>query len=133
MATRNFVDLDLTFKTLPSVYGTGGSDLSVKKNEQAIKNSVKNLILTRHYERPFHSEIGSSVYSLLFELPTYALVALLRREILNTITNFEPRVVVQNIDVGFSPDNHYIEIRIIFNIVNTITPITVELTLDRTR
>lgn len=133
MATRKFTDLDLTFKTFPSLYGEGGSDLPVKTNDQAIKNAVKNLILTRHFERPFHSEIGSSVYSLLFDIPSYATVVLLRKEIENTIRNFEPRVNVQDVQVGFSPDNHYVEIRIIFNIVNTITPITVELTLDRTR
>lgn len=128
MVTRTFKDLDLTFTPHPS---TG--DLVAKYDEQAIKNAVKNLVLTRHYERPFHSEIGSSVNNLLFELPSPGLVAILRNEIADVINNFEPRVQVLNIEIGFVPDNYSVDIAITFKIRNTTRPISVQFTLNRTR
>jgi phage baseplate assembly protein W len=130
MATLNktFRDIDLSFKPHPI---TG--DLMAKYDEAAIKTSVKNLILTRHYERPFHSEVGSSVGNLLFELPNPSLVAIIKQEIIDVIQNFEPRVIVQSIEVNFSPDTQYVDITIQFVIVNTTTPIVLDFTLKRTR
>ena len=125
---RKFRDFDLSFVPHPST-----KDLLVKNDESAIKNSIKNLIMTRHYERPFHSEIGSSINSLLFELPTPGLVALLRKEIVDVIQNFEPRADILQVDVGFSPDNNYVSVSIVFKIINTVEPITINFTLNRTR
>ena len=105
----------------------------MKYDENAIKNAVKNLVITRHYERPFHSEIGSSINSLLFELPSPGLVVMIQEEIKNTIENFEPRVVLMTIDTKFSPDNLLILVSIVFRIVNTQRPINVQFTLNRTR
>jgi phage baseplate assembly protein W len=125
---RQFSDIDLTFEPHPA---TG--DLVGKYNENNIRNSVKNLILTRHYERPFHSEIGSNVNKMMFENPTPGVVVLLRREIEDVIRNFEPRVQVLDIDIIFSPDSHYIYVTLVFLILNTTRPITVEFALNRTR
>ena len=130
MATLNktFRDIDLSFTPHPI---TG--DLMAKYDEAAIKNSVKNLILTHHYERPFHSEIGSSVGNLLFELPDPSLAAIIKQEIIDVIRNFEPRVNVREIGVNFSPDTHYVEVTVQFVIINTTTPIVLDFTLKRTR
>lgn len=130
MATLNktFRDIDLSFTPHPI---TG--DLMAKYDEAAIKIAVKNLILTRHYERPFHSEIGSSVGNLLFELPNPGLVTIIKQEILDVIQNFEPRVIVQSIEVNFTPDDHYVEVILQFVIINTTTPIVLDFTLKRTR
>lgn len=128
MATRIFKDLDLSFTPHPS---TG--DLIAKYDDEAIKNSVKNLILTRHYERPFHSEIGSSVSALLFDNPNPGIVVLLEREIRDVINNFEPRVEIIDVVVSFVPDNLYISISITFKIRNTNRPIVVQFPLNRTR
>ena len=123
-----FSDLDLSFNKHPV---TG--DIGAKFNEQAVKNSIKNLVLTRHYERPFRSEIGSNIDNMLFELATPALAAILKQEIINLIRNFEPRVDQLEVEVSFSPDNNYILVKIIFTIVMTTSPIVLEFTLDRTR
>lgn len=123
-----FSDLDLSFNKHPV---TG--DIGAKFNEQAVKNSIKNLVLTRHYERPFRSEIGSNIGNMLFELATPALAAILKQEIINLIRNFEPRVDQLEVEVSFSPDNNYILVKIIFTIVMTTSPIVLEFTLDRTR
>jgi phage baseplate assembly protein W len=126
--TRTFSDIDLSFNPHPAT-----KDLVAKYDDAAIKTAVKNLILTTHYERPFHSELGSSVKGLLFEIASPALVAIIKQEIANVIQNFEPRVVLLDVQVQFSADENEITITVIFKIVNTERPITLQFTLDRTR
>lgn len=126
--TRLFSDLDLSFEKHPST-----KDIFAKYDDNAVKNAVKNLILTKHFERPFHSEIGSNVNAMLFEPATPATTAIIRQNIIDVINNFEPRVEITQIDVESSPDSHDMFVRIIFKIRNTQRPITVEFTLDRTR
>lgn len=131
MATRNtrtYTDLDLNFIANPA---TG--DISRKYDENAIKQSVKNLVMTRHYERPFHPEIGSQVMGLLFENDSPMLQATLQRAIIYTIENFEPRVKLITVQVNMNPDNNAAYVSITFKIVNTERPITVDFTLQRTR
>lgn len=126
--TRTYSDIDLSFEPHPIT-----KDLQSKTNDAAIKNAVKNLILTQHYERLFHSEIGSSVNGLLFDLPSPGMISLLKTEINNVITNFEPRVDVLSIKVKFSPDSYELFVTITFKIKNTTRPITVQFVLNRTR
>ena len=128
MATKLFSDIDLSFAPHPA---TG--DLLARYDENAVKNSIKNLILTRHFERPFRSAIGSNVTSLLFELEGPALVALVEKEIINTIENFEPRVTVLQVDVSILPESNSLQANIFFLIKNTSTPQKVELIIRRTR
>lgn len=126
--TRLFSDIDLSFEKHPST-----KDIFAKYDDNAIKNAVKNLILTKHFERPFHSEIGSNVNALLFELASPAITAITRQNIIDVINNFEPRVVLLEIDVESSLDSNALFVRIVFRIRNTQRPIIVEFTLDRTR
>ena len=69
----------------------------------------------------------------MFEIPSPGLVAMLRQEIIDTITNFEPRVAIIDVVVSFNQANHYVFVSITFRIVNTTSPITVQFTLDRKR
>ena len=126
--TRTFSDLDLNFAPHPAT-----KDVTRKFDEEAIKQSVKNLVMTQNYERPFHSEIGSQLRVLLFEPATPMLNLLLKRAITDTIINFEPRVKLSDVLVSVSPDNNEVYVRIEFTIINTIRPITVDLVLKRTR
>lgn len=126
--TRLFSDLDLNFAKHPVT-----SDVSRKFDDEAIKQSVKNLILTQNYERPFHSEIGSQIRGLLFEPATPMLSMMLKRAISDTIINFEPRVKLIDVIVKLQPEQNSVNVTIIFSIINTIRPITVNLTLKRTR
>lgn len=126
--TRTFSDLDFNFIANPT---TG--DVSRKYDENAIKQSIKSLVMTNHYERPFHPEIGSQITSLLFEPFSPLLQAMLERAIVNTISNFEPRVNLQGVEVQLNPDNYTVYVSIEYKIVNTETPQTVNLTLQRTR
>lgn len=126
--TRTFSDLDLSFTRHPVT-----QDISVKYDAAAIKASVKNLVRTSYYERLFHSEIGSMVPGMLFELAGPGLAFRLKKSIEDVINNFEPRVVLLNTKVSFSPDDHYIYVEVTFRIVNTDAQLTVEVPLERTR
>jgi len=131
MATRNtrtFSDFDLNFIANPA---TG--DIAKKYDENAIKQSIKNLVMTNHYERPFHPEIGSQVTALLFEPYTPMLSSMVQRAIIQTIENFEPRVKLISVDVNMNPDNNTVYVSITFRIINTQVPLTVDFTLLRTR
>lgn len=126
--TRTFSDIDLNFGMHPVSH-----DISKKYDDYAIKQAIKSLILTRNFERPFHSEIGSPITSLLFEPVSPATAQLIKKVIEQTIINFEPRVVLTNVQVKFSPDNYAVYCSIEYRIINTSTPQTVNLTLKRTR
>lgn len=128
MKTRTFTDIDLSFEKHPVT-----NDIFIKQDESAIKNAIKNLVLTHHYERPFHSEIGSSVTKLMFENATPGIVAVLNQEIRNVIENFEPRAVVLGVNTNFMIDQNALFVSIFFKIINTEKPITVQFTLDRVR
>lgn len=126
--TRTFSDLDLNFTANPV-----SKDVSRKYDENAIKQSIKNLILTKNFERPFRSDIGSQIKTLMFEPITPMLSALVKKTIQNTLNSYEPRANILDISVLLSPDNNGIYVTIVFAIVNTSTPISVDLFLERTR
>jgi len=126
--TRTFSDFDLNFFAHPAT-----KDIAMKYDEEAIKASIRNLVLTQHYERPFHSEIGSQINGLLFEPYTPMLKSLLQRAIKDTILNFEPRVILNEVYVNLLPDSNSVKVNIYFTIINTTRPIQLDLILERTR
>lgn len=126
--TRTFSDIDLNFGVNPVT-----KDVSRKYDDNAIKQSIRSLILTKNYERPFHSEIGTPLSSLMFEPVSPVTAQLIKKVIEQTIINFEPRVVLTNVQVKFSPDNNSVYCSIEYRIVNTTAPQIVNLTLKRTR
>lgn len=126
--TRIFSDIDLNFIANPA---TG--DISMRYDENAVKASVKNLVLTQHFERPFHSNIGSPINSLLFDLASPLLTVTLKRAITDLINNHEPRVNLLDVIVNLSPNNNSVYVTIEFSILNTQRPITIDLVLERTR
>ena len=108
-------------------------DLSKKYDENAVKQSIKNLVMTRNYERPFNSSIGSQIYNVLFEPISNITPNLVKQMIVNTINTFEPRAKLIDISVLLTPDSNSLYVTIVFAIINTVTPITMSLTLERTR
>jgi phage baseplate assembly protein W len=126
--TRTFSDLDLNFTKHPVT-----KDIVRKYDEEAIKAAVKNLVLTQNYERPFHSEIGSQLRGLLFEPASPMLGTLIQRAIRDTIIAFEPRVNLLEVNIQLLPDSNEIQATIVFMIINTTRPVTVDLILTRTR
>jgi len=126
--TRVFQDLDLNFTPHPVT-----NDIVRKFDDNAIKQSIKNLILTRNYEKPFHSEIGSPVRALMFDLITPLTALTVKRAIIDVINNYEPRVELMEVEPVVSPDNNSLYVSIVFKIRNTERPVTLDLLLERTR
>ncbi len=126
--TRTFSDLDFNFLVHPRT-----RDVSTRYDEDAIKQSLRNLILTRNYERPFRSYLGSQVNALLFEPISPLLTSMLEKAISDVIQNFEPRVDLLSVVVQYSPQNNDVYVTISFKIRNTQTPMSVNLILERTR
>jgi hypothetical protein len=126
--TRIYSDLDFNFTAHPVT-----KDVVRRYDENAVKTALKNLILTRNYERPFHSEIGSPIRALLFEPASPMLNVTLKRAIIDVVNNFEPRVLLTDVQVNSSPDTNSIYVTLYFKLQNTERPLTLELTLERTR
>jgi len=126
--TRVFTDLDLNFRPHPL---TG--DIVKKVNDNAIKASVRNLILTHNYERPFHSDIGAPLRRLLFELPSPLTKTMIIKAIEDLLVAHEPRVSLTEVNVTYSHDTNEVYIRVEYRIINTSTLQAVEVTLERTR
>jgi phage baseplate assembly protein W len=127
-STRLFSDIDLNFTAHPVT-----KDITRRFDENAIKASIKNLLLTRNFERPFHSEIGSPIRALMFELPGPMFDVMLQRAIIDVINNFEPRVEIIDVLVNDASDLNAVYVTLEFKIVNTERPITLDLALERTR
>lgn len=125
---NRYSDLDLTFTMHPV-----RKDVVLSVDDQAVIRSVRNLILTNHYERPFHPEIGSNVRRMLFEPISPLTANYLQREIEDTIKNYEPRVKLQQVIVQIEPDANYYSAIISFYINNRTEPTTINFVLQRLR
>lgn len=126
--TRTFSDLDMNF-----LANEVNGDVYKRFDENAIKTSIKNILLTSNGERPFHPEIGSPIRNLLFENYTPMLLLSIRRAIEYTLDTYEPRVQVLDVVVDPYVDENAIDIAVYFRIRNTDTTMAVTFTLDRTR
>jgi phage baseplate assembly protein W len=126
--TTDFVDLDLNMFKVPLT-----KDVSKRTDEEAVKAAIKNLILTRPYERPFHPEIGSGIMGLLFEPMTVVTTQSLKRTITDVINNFEPRARLDKVDIIAKPDNNEYKVSIYFYLVNGQEIISITTFLKRLR
>ena len=126
--SRKYTDVDLNFRSHPFT-----KDILLKKGDNSIKQSVKNLVLTRKGEKPFHPEIGSHIYAYLFDNMTVDTVVNIKTTIEDVINTYEPRVVLSSVDVVANPDQNLYDITIVFRLINEPDPITVEFFIERLR
>jgi len=126
--TKTFSDLNLMFTASPS---TG--DITKKTDEEAIKTSLRNLISTKNYERPFHPEIGCQIFSLLFENFSSVTSQVMRKTIQDVVNKFEPRVDILDVEVFETSDENSLNVTLTFKIINTERPVTFNTTLQRVR
>ena len=126
---RQYTDLDLFFGKKSS-----NSDVRDITDIQAVKRSIRNLVLLNHYEKPFHPEIASGVRDMLFELMTPVTATILARKIEDVINNFEPRARLISVNALPNLDRNEYEVSIEFYVVNQPTEL-VDLTimLERVR
>jgi phage baseplate assembly protein W len=114
--SRSFRDISLSFKRHPIT-----NDVTVLKNEDAIKKSVINLIRTRVGERFFNDILGTSVGDALFELDTFD-NDVLREEIITLLKNYEPRIELTNVFTETQTDTNDLLIQIEYDIVGLPLP-----------
>tara|TARA_B110000495_G_scaffold122032_1_gene106015 strand:+ start:166 stop:579 length:414 start_codon:yes stop_codon:yes gene_type:complete len=126
--TRSWSDLDLDFVAHPVT-----KDIVFKHDVEAVKRSIRNLILTNRYERPFQPEIDGGVTRHLFQLSTPHTKHDVKGAVENCILNFEPRAQVIEVIVGGDLDKNGFDITIMFRVVNTPDPVTIEVFLERLR
>lgn len=120
-------DLDLLFRVHPV---TG--DVVTRTDVEAVKRSVRNIVLTNKYERPFKPNFGTSLRELLFELNTSRQLKKVQRRIKETLEKTEPRIM--NVSVLLSnDDSHEVNITIIYDIKNSIRNQEQEFTVTRAR
>ena len=127
-ATRIYKDLDLDFGR-----NTVTNDVNKLTDVEAVKRSVRNLINTNHFERPFHPELGGNVRALLFENMTPLTALNLQRKIEEVLNNFEPRAKITQILADPDIDRNGYRLEIKFYVIGIQNPITVETFLERLR
>ena len=126
--TKIYSDIDFTFTKKPVV-----GDVALSYDAQAVIRSVRNLLLTRHYEKPFNPDIGSNLDALLFENFSPLTASSIETEIKNIIDNYEPRATLNTVKVTTQPDKNAYNVTISFYIENATLPTTVTLLLERNR
>ena len=114
--SRSFRDISLSFKRHPIT-----NDVTILKNEDAIKKSVINLVRTRLGERFFYDILGTSVGDSLFELDTFD-NDVLREEIIALLKNYEPRIELTNVYIECQNDSNELFIQIEYDIVGLPLP-----------
>lgn len=124
----DYSDLDLDF-----IMNKSTNDVNVIKGEASVKRSIRNLMLTNYYERPFQSRIGSDIPRLLFEPTTSITQIQLEKAIRLCIENFEPRVSLQTVKVTYDPDEYGFNVRLEYIILNKNLPVVSTLFLERIR
>jgi phage baseplate assembly protein W len=120
------------FKTGFSVHPVKG-DLLVNTNEDAIKRSIRNILLTDYYERPKQPTFGGNIRAMLFENFSASTIVTMKRMVELAITNYEPRAQVLDVIVSGDPDNNYITIKVVFSTSSRTEADTVDVILERVR
>ena len=125
--TKSSQDIDLSFAKKPS------GDVFKKTDAAAVKQAVKNLLLTNFSEKPFLPRFGGNLNSLLFALNTDIDDEDLEEQIINAIEIYEPRARVTNISTNVNDDQHQVKVTVTFRIVNTNETVTTNIDLTRLR
>lgn len=135
--TREDKDIDLTFSAKFIGLDSDGTNLRAdifkKTNAAAVKQAIRNLLLTNFTERPFMDRFGGNLSDMLFRLSTEIDDANLESDIARAIQTYEPRAQVLGINSVVSPDNHEVRVTVRFLVISTLQQDTVELNLTRLR
>lgn len=129
VSTRSvdYLDIDLTFNKRPI------GDVYKKRDAAAVKQAVKNLLLTDFYEKPFLPFFGANLRGLLFELADEETQEEVRENIINAIQFYEPRVTIEDISVNVLPDQNDMRVSVVFKIISTQEIVTFTTNLSRLR
>ena len=127
-SSRIYKDLNLNFQQ-----NTATKDIQKLTDVEAVKRSVRNLINTNHYEKPFHPEVGSNLRAMLFENITPTMNHVISKNIELLITNYEPRCRLVQVNTQPMFERNGYSVQISFYVVNYPQPVEVETFLERLR
>ena len=127
-SSKIYKDLNLAFEQ-----NTATKDIQKIKDIEAVKRSVRNLINTNHYEKPFHPEIGSNLRAMLFELMTPQMTHVISKQVENLINNYEPRCNLVQVFTQPRLDRNGYSVQISFRVQNHPDEVIVESFLERLR
>ena len=125
--TKLYKDIDLTFANKPS------GEIFKKVDAAAVKQAVKNLILTNYFEKPFQPKFGGNLRDMLFDLADDDAEEDIEDRIKAAITIFEPRAQALNVTAIATPDRNSIRVTVEFRVINTQEIVTVSTVLARLR
>ena len=123
------------YSDIPSSFAVqyGTKDLNPEENEEAVKQSIVNLLLTNRGERLFKPLIGSDLRAMLFENMDSSTESTIRDFVKSTIKNFEPRAQVLEITTFVDPDQNAVAVTVVFSMINKTEPVTLNVLLNRIR
>ena len=107
--------------------------MSLKNDAAAVKQSIKNLVLTDKLERPMQPTIGCDIRKSLFENFTPQTIMMAKQQIAETVGQYEPRAEIINIEASPDEDNNLLNLSIIFNLINSDVEQNLSLVLERVR
>jgi phage baseplate assembly protein W len=122
-----YKDIDLSFTAKPS------GEIYKKQDAAAVRQAVKNILMTNFAERPFNPNFGADLRSMLFELADADAEYDIERRVLSSIQRLEPRAKVLNVRAVSRPDNNEVTVTTTFQVISTSEEITFTTTLARLR
>jgi|TARA_R110000823_G_C15576339_1_gene462450 phage baseplate assembly protein W len=125
--TKLYKDIDLTFANKPS------GEIFKKEDAAAVKQAVKNLMLTNYFEKPFQPRFGANLREMLFDLADDDAEEDIEDRIKNAIGVFEPRARALNVTAVATPERNSIRVTVEFRVINTQETVTVTTVLARLR
>ena len=111
----------------------GRNDIARVVNENAVKESIKNILLTDKGERLFQPRLGSDIRAMLFENVTPVTSILIRDRIQDVLNAYEPRCGIVDVEVIGDIDSNSVKINVVFHVINSETPQTLSIDIDRVR
>ena len=126
-ARKWYTDIDLNITPHPS-----SGDLVLKQDKEAVKRSVRNIMLTNNYERPFKPNFGANLRGLLFELADDMTKFEIRKQIIEALEMLEPRVTIDEIYLQ-STRNNEMHVNLHYGVVGVREPQELEVILQRVR
>jgi len=123
----DYSDIDLTFTAKPA------GDIFKKTAIAAVKQSVKNLLMTNRFEKPFDASFGGNLNDFLFELDTGDDAELIADNIIEAVELHEPRAAVLSVDVDLFPDRNVVRVSVVFEVLSVGETVTLDLNLTRLR
>ena len=136
ITTRNrlYKDIDLSFENKPTEgLNASVSDVYKKEDAAAVKQAIKNLLMTNFGEKPFAPYFGANLQALLFDLADDDIERSIDIAIHNAVRNYEPRASIRDVRVKALPDYNSVSVYVEFLIVNTEELVSFETTISRLR